>query len=85
MDSFAKADYPAKQQLRLYSAGGFSDLETVGIDELGCVVVRTASKPEIGEGKRRRHERWCSLLAPTFFFFFITLGLELSDTKVYEP
>ena len=20
-----------------------------------------------------------------FFFFFITLGLELSDTKVYEP
>ena len=21
----------------------------------------------------------------TFFFFFITLGLELSDTKVYEP
>ena len=22
---------------------------------------------------------------PTFFFFFITLGLELSDTKVYEP
>ena len=23
--------------------------------------------------------------APTFFFFFITLGLELSDTKVYEP
>jgi len=22
---------------------------------------------------------------PTFFFFFITLGLELSDTKVHEP
>ena len=22
---------------------------------------------------------------PVFFFFFITLGLELSDTKVYEP
>ena len=21
----------------------------------------------------------------SFFFFFITLGLELSDTKVYEP
>ena len=21
----------------------------------------------------------------TFFFFFITLGLEMSDTKVYEP
>ena len=37
----------------------------------------------------------CRILAPTsklgatrsaeFFFFFITLGLELSDTKVYEP
>jgi len=23
--------------------------------------------------------------AQVFFFFFITLGLELSDTKVYEP
>jgi hypothetical protein len=22
---------------------------------------------------------------PNFFFFFITLGLELSDTHVYEP
>ena len=22
---------------------------------------------------------------PSFFFFFITLGLEMSDTKVYEP
>ena len=24
-------------------------------------------------------------VALLFFFFFITLGLELSDTKVYEP
>jgi len=26
-----------------------------------------------------------TLLLRSFFFFFITLGLEMSDTKVYEP
>ena len=25
------------------------------------------------------------LVGATYFFFFITLSLELSDTKVYEP
>jgi hypothetical protein len=30
--------------------------------------------------------RWLvRVFALFFFFFFITLGLELSDTKVYEP
>ena len=27
----------------------------------------------------------CELERETLLFFFITLGLELSDTKVYEP
>jgi len=32
----------------------------------------------------RRMARWPGALRPVFFFF-ITLGLEMSDTKVYEP
>ena len=32
-----------------------------------------------------RRERVVLGLMPFFFFFFITLGLEMSDTKVYEP
>jgi len=30
-------------------------------------------------------ERMSGMLWIFFFFFFIALGLEMSDTKVYEP
>ena len=31
------------------------------------------------------YQRTLASVMVLFFFFFITLGLELSDTKVYEP
>jgi hypothetical protein len=34
---------------------------------------------------RRAARQACRGHFITFFFFFITLGLEMSDTKVYEP
>ena len=40
-----------------------------------------------GRGDRGGGELWLAGQgqAGVFFFFFITLDLELSDTKVYEP
>ena len=43
--------------------------------------------PSVRAAKRPWNAAWqaTNLKPLTFFFFFFTLGLELSDTKVYEP
>ena len=37
------------------------------------------------EGKEWDQQAIDTGATPSFFFFFTTLGLELRDTKVYEP
>jgi len=43
-----------------------------------------ANFPKRVEGSLMTLSSECDM-SKFFFFFFITLGLELSDTKVYEP